>query len=82
MATLYVRNIPKDLHAAIRRVAKKNLRTISAEVFLVLKQHFPTTKELRRRRVALKRLLNRKFTDTSEGKMPDSVEMIREDRER
>jgi plasmid stability protein len=82
VAILYVRNIPRDLQTAIRVRAKKNLRSMSAEVLLVLRVQFPTAKELRRRKAALKRLLNLRFTSTSKSKMPDSLEMLREDRER
>jgi plasmid stability protein len=81
MAILHIRNIPKDLHAAIRREAKKNLRTMSAEVLLVLKHHFPTTKELRKRRELFKKLQKihaRKVV----GNAPSTEEMLREDRER
>lgn len=82
MATLCIRNIPNELHAAIRVRAKKNLRSMSAEVLLVLRVQFPTAKELRRRKIALQRLLELRFTKISKGKMKSSVEMIRKDRER
>jgi plasmid stability protein len=81
MTTLCIRNIPKDLHAAIRREAKKNFRSMSAEVFLVLKHHFPTAKELRKRREWFKKLQKihaRKVV----GNAPSAEELIREDRER
>jgi plasmid stability protein len=81
MATLYIRKVPKDLHAAIRKKAKQNFRTISAEVLISLRHHFPTAKEIRARHdwyKKLQKIHKRKVKDD----MPDSVQLIREDRER
>jgi len=50
MATLYVRNVPRDLYDALRKQAKSNHRSIAAEVIALLKQFIPTENELKRRR--------------------------------
>jgi len=50
MATLYVRNVPRDLYDALRKQAKSNHRSIAAEVIALLNQFIPTEKELKRRR--------------------------------
>jgi plasmid stability protein len=76
MATLCIRSFPKYLHDEIRRRAKENHRSISEEVILIVRE------EMRKRQDAIKRLSGCRFTSTSKGKMPDSLDLIREDRER
>jgi hypothetical protein len=41
--------VPPDLYEALRKQAKKNHRSISAEVIALLEQFIPTEKELKRR---------------------------------
>lgn len=82
MATLYIRNFPKYLHDELRRRAKENHRSISEEVILIVREAVATAEEIRRRQDAIKRLSECRFTSTSEEKMPDSLDLIREDRER
>jgi hypothetical protein len=81
MATLYIRKIPKDLHTAIRKRAKQNSRTISAEVLIALGHHFPTARALRKLKEYLQRLQQIHGRE-AEGDVPDSLQMIREDRDR
>jgi len=54
MAILYVRNVPRDLYAAIRKQAKKNRRSIMFEVLEVLQHNFPTARELKARKQCMK----------------------------
>lgn len=82
MPTLYVENVPKDLYEALRKRAKRQHRSISAEVLLLLKANVPTEKELKQREQAYRRLMEFRFTKIGSGNLPDSTEMIREDRER
>jgi plasmid stability protein len=83
MATLYVENVPDDLYQALRDRAKKQHRSIAAEVLSLLELHIPTKKELKARREALSKLERLRFTRApSAGFFPSSEEMIREDRER
>ena len=81
MATLYVENVPDDLYAALRKRAKSNGTSISAEVIGVLKQNVPTAKELARRR----RFYERAIEIGSRPGLrpgPSAEEMLHEDRER
>jgi plasmid stability protein len=82
MPTLYVENVPKDLYEAIRKRAKKERRSLAAEVIEILEAAVPTEKELRRRRewVASLRKLDAVVPALS-GDAPTSTEMIREDRD-
>lgn len=82
MPTLYVENVPKDLYEAIRKRAKSERRSIAAEVIALLERHFPTEKELKRRREWVDKLreLNAEIRPLSTDG-PSSEQMIREDRE-
>ncbi len=83
MATLYVENVPDDLYEALRKHAKRERRSIAAEVIQVLQDNFPTEEVLKRRGELLKRA--REFSrhkPLTPGPFPTTEEMIREDRER
>jgi len=83
MATLYVENIPDDLYAALRKQAKKDRQSISAEVIALLAQFVPTEAELKRRQRVLRQMRQiRKQRPLKSGPFPSTEEMIREDRER
>lgn len=83
MATLYVRNVPDDLYEALRKRARQNRRSITAEVLAVLEQNIPTSRELRARREVFRRLRHlRSIPSPSAGPFPSTEEMVREDRRR
>jgi hypothetical protein len=82
MAVLYVRNVPDELYEALHKQARKNRRSIAAEVQTILEQNAPTARELRRRRGSFRRLLRLGSTPSPcPGPLPSSEEMVREDRE-
>ena len=83
MATLYVETVPDDVYKALRKKARKNRKSIAAEVIELLERNVPTAEELRHRREFAERL--KKISSQpplSEGPFPTIEEMIREDRER
>ena len=83
MATLYVENVAEEIYAAIRERAKRNRRSIAAEVAEALAREFPGARELSRRRAAFRRALELQAeTPTSAGPFPAAEEMIRELRAR
>jgi plasmid stability protein len=83
MPTLYVENVPKDLYEALRRRARKNRSSISAEVVALLKDTVPTAAELKRRRHLYDELMAiQAHKPLGKGPFPSAEEMIREDRER
>lgn len=83
MATLYVENVPEALYKALRQRARKNRKSIAAEVIELLQQNVPTEDELKRRRKAFEGLARlRAMQPLSPGPFPSAEEMIREDRER
>lgn len=83
MPTLYVENVPQALYKALRERARKNRKSIAAEVIELLERNVPTAEELRRRREFAERL--KKISSQpplSAGPFPSIEEMIREDRDR
>jgi hypothetical protein len=61
---------------------KENRRSMAFEVLEVLKHNFPTTRDLKARKQWYESRKNLKFAASSNGRVPSSEEMIREDRER
>lgn len=83
MPTLYVENVPGPLYKALRERAKKNRKSIAAEVIELLEQNIPTAEELRGRREFAKRMKEISSREPlTPGPFPSAEEMIREDRER
>ncbi|MGP0018621.1 MAG: FitA-like ribbon-helix-helix domain-containing protein [Candidatus Sulfotelmatobacter sp.] len=83
MPTLYVENVPDAVYKALRERARKNRKSMAAEVIALLEQHIPTEDELKRRRKAFEGLARlRAMQPPSPGPFPSAEEMIREDRER
>lgn len=83
MATLYVENVPDPLYKALRQRARKNRKSIAAEVITLLEENVPTAAELKRRREFFDRMAElRAKPPLTAGPFPSAEEMIREDRER
>ena len=76
MKSISIRNVPNDVYAALQRMAKSNRRSLQEQIKLILEQEI--------------KLSNRSFLAAAaewrnrvQGrKLSDTVEMIREDRER
>jgi plasmid stability protein len=81
MPTLHVRNVPEDLYERIRRLAVAEKRSLSAQVVVLLESAVerqaappgPLFERIRRRREQIERAV---------GKLPSSVDLLREDRAR
>ena len=83
MATLYVENVPDTVYKALRERARKNRKSIAAEVIELLEQNIPTPEELRARREFARRMTEISSREPlSAGPFPSAEEMVREDRER
>ena len=83
MATLYVENVPEDLYEALRARARKNRKSMAAEVVSLLEQTIPTAKELNRRARVLQQVLRlRRQRSPGSGPFSTAEQMVREDRER
>ena len=83
MATLYVENVPDDLYDALKKQAKKNRKSVAAEVIQLLEQFVPTEAELKRRHAFLREVM--KFQarkPLTPGPHPSAEEMLRQIRDR
>jgi len=79
VATLYVRNIPADLHEELQRWASEGERSVNAEVIDLLRRE----SERRRADDDVTRSLAAYFDRYADKpvSVPDAVELIREGRE-
>jgi len=82
MPNLTVRNIPKDLYAVLRQDAKRNRRSLNAEILAMLSDKAEMARRRARAAEAMKRL------DVLQAQLacdypnqPDSLDLIREDRD-
>lgn len=84
MATLYVENIPDELYEALRERARRNRKSIAAEILRLIEENVPTPAELKRRQQFLKKVeqLRAKSPKSFPQKFPSAEEMVRQDRER
>ncbi len=88
MATLYVRNLPDDLYAKLQELAASEHRSINAQVITLLEQVLKTEaqqiEDHKRQNVikVLEESRQRQRANPADFGLPDSTEMIREDRNR
>jgi len=83
MPTLYVENVPKNLYEALRARARRNRKSMAAEVLALLEENIPTAEELRSRKDFLQRVQSlRARKPRSTGPFASCEEAQREDRSR
>jgi plasmid stability protein len=80
MPILHVRNVPEELYEQIQRRAELEQRSISAEVINLLRVALDQTGQPQAR--VLERIRRRRFYRPADSGAPDSVTLLREDRER
>ena len=80
MATLHVRNIPDELHARLLELAASRNLSLSAEVARLLEQALEEEALRVSSRTVLAEMRRRRFTPPSNA--PESVTLLREDRNR
>jgi plasmid stability protein len=56
LARLYVRNVPDEQYEALRNRARKNHRSIAAEIVAMLEEVFFTKEEIEARRNPVKKI--------------------------
>lgn len=79
MSTLYVRNLPDDLDKRIRSRAARERRSLGAEVIVLLEEALESEAIRERRSQALEDIAR---TRRSMPKSSDSLDLLREDRNR
>jgi plasmid stability protein len=80
MPTLHVRNVPKDLHERIQALSHSKNRSMSAQVISMLSSAVEEEELRHARSQILGAVRRRRFTYAQD--VPDSVTLLREDRER
>jgi plasmid stability protein len=80
MPILHVRNVPEDLYERIQRRAQLQRRSISAEVLILLRDALEMNERPQARILA--DIRRRRFYRPADAGAPESVELLREDRER
>ena len=80
MATLHIRSVPDDLHEQLRELARHSRRSLSAETIALLSEAL-ARHQVSSRQAGLLGEIRRRRTHLPPG-APDSVELLREDRER
>jgi len=79
MSTLYVRNFPDELYRKVRERAARDRRSIGGEVIVLLEEALKTEDDRDRRLRALEDIARRR---EALPKSSDSLELLREDRNR
>ncbi len=83
MATLYVENVPKELHEGLRKRAKSSRRSMAAEVISILEDVIPTRAELKKREEFFRQVQRlKKRKPVSAVPFPTTDDILRGDRER
>ncbi len=82
MSILHVRNVPEELYARIRQLANAKKRSMSAQVIRLLEQALQTEEARQSQARILAGIRRRRVSDTSKPAAPDSVALLREDRNR
>lgn len=81
MPTLHVRNIPDEMHDRIRALASAQKRSLSAEVVNLLECALRDEEICASQQTLLTTIARRRNRSTSK-QAPDSVALLREDRNR
>lgn len=80
MPTLHVRNVPAELYSRLQELAVQENRSLSAEVIALLEQAVSVGPS--RRREVLQSIRRRRGRIAGRGDLPESLALLREDRDR
>ena len=80
MNTLHVRSVPESLYQRLQELAHSRNRSLSAQVVTMLSRAVEEEEHLGEQAQLLASIRRRRFTPPSGS--PDSLELLREDRER
>lgn len=82
MPTLYVRNLPDELHRKLKRLAAERQRSLGAQVIVLLESGLEQEALIRGRAQALEQIAKRRRGFRPPSGATDSLELLREDRKR
>ena len=80
MQTLHVRSVPEELYDRLRALAHAKQRSLSAQVILLLDRALEDEAQRQEQTQVLADIRRRRFTPPPAA--PDSIAMLREDRDR
>ena len=80
MPILHVRNVPDDLYEDIRRQAQEQNRSISAQVVYLLERAVLESPQVQRQ--VLDNIRRRRTNFPVQPGLPDSLSLLRQDRQR
>ena len=80
MPTLHVRNVPGDIYTQLQTLARTRQRSLSAEVITILERALEIEAEQAQQAQLLASIRRRRFSPAENA--PDSVDLLREDRDR
>ena len=80
MSILHVRNVPQDLYLRLKQRAETQRRSLSAEVITLLEWAIEEVE--RASELSLESIRRRRFFEPASVGAPDSITLLREDRER
>ena len=80
MHTLHVRSVPNDLYEDLRNLAQQRQRSLSAQVIVMLDRALTEERQRSEQIQILAEVRRRRFIPPADA--PDSVELLRQDRER
>ncbi len=82
MATIHARNVPDHLYEWLKKSAAANGDSLTSQVVRVLQESFEQAGKRERFRKALARIQDEIPDKARRNGMPDSLELLREDRAR
>jgi plasmid stability protein len=82
MSTLHIANLPEALYTRIQHIARARQRSVNDEVIDLLEQATQLQPEARNQAEILADIRSRRFTYPVGQAAPESVRLLREDRER
>ena len=82
MSTLYVRNFPEELHRKLRELAVRNKRSMNDEAVALICKALGEEDIYQKRASILKRIAEIRTRRPATPNSANSLELLREDRER
>lgn len=82
MSTLHIANLPEALYTRIKQIARDRQRSVNEEVIELLEQATQLQADARTQAEILADIRSRRFTYAVDVTAPESVTLLREDRER
>lgn len=82
MATVHARNVPDHLHEWLKKSAEANGVSLTNQIVRVFQDSFEQERKRERFRKALARIQDEVPAEARSKGLPDSLELLREDRAR